>query len=141
MKHSGTILLALVLTLPLAACATKSGAPTSREYNAALGALTNQSGRSCIRTADILSYTPVSDNVLGLQVRGPKEYLLVTSYSCPAVRSAGTAFPGEFAEFCAGRDALVSGGERCPTLGLYEFESREAKLDAFNRVRDGLIKD
>jgi hypothetical protein len=99
---------------------------------AALAEVTGQNGRACMRLHDISGYAPLNDSVISVSNKFRKQFLLVTTYRCPAIEmSAGALFKGTMTEFCGGgRDFLYAGKERCPIFSIYEFPSRDEAFAA-----------
>jgi len=135
---------ALVLTLMLAfiqACSSTSFSPSSQEMNLALQEITGEDGRACVRSRDISGYAPLNDTTVSVSDKFRAHSLMVTTFRCPAMEgSPGAAFKGAFTEFCGRRDALFSGGSRCPVQSIFIFESRDAAFEAFDQA-EALIKE
>ena len=125
-----------IFTVLLAACSTTS-VPTSSELNTALMDITGEDGRACVRVQDISGYGVLNDSTVSVSSKFRKHYLMVTAYRCSELQTAlGAAFKGSFTEFCGRRDSIVSGGQRCPVQGVFEFENREAAFRAFDEAEN-----
>ena len=133
--------LVFVLLLPfIQACSSTTFTPTSQEMNQALQEITGEDGRACVRTHDISGYAPLNDTTVSVSDKFRGHSLMITNYRCPAMETShGAAFVGAFTEFCGRRDALFSGGDRCPVQSVFLFENRDAAFDAFDKA-EALIK-
>jgi hypothetical protein len=128
--------LVLVLLLPfIQACSSTSYTPTSQEMNQALQEITGEDGRACIRTYDISGYAPLNDTTISVSDKFRGHSLMITTFRCPAMETSfAAAFEGAFTEFCGRRDALFSGGDRCPVQSVFVFENRDAAFEAFDKA-------
>ena len=131
----------LALLLPLLAACTSTSRPTSQEMNQALQEITGTDGRTCIRTRDISGYAPLNDTTVSVSDKFRGHSLMVTSFRCPAMETGmGAAFAGAFTEFCGRRDAMFSGGDRCPVQSIFVFENRDAAFEAYDQAMELIEK-
>lgn len=128
-----------LLPLLLAACATSGQvSPTPQEMNTTLKNLTEQNGRACIRVRDISGYASLSDSVISVSSNFRSQFLVITSFRCPAIESSmGALFEGSFSEFCGGgRDFVATSNGRCPILSIYEFDGRDAAFKTYDQAEE-----
>ncbi len=107
-------------------------------YDALLQAQTKQNGRACIRESDINGYGVLADDVISVSVSKRNQYFLVsTLYRCHSLSiSPAIVFSGSFSEFCGGgHDKILTVNEACPVQNIFEFSSREAAFDAFEKAK------
>lgn len=126
----------------LAACSSTALNPMPGEMNSALGQITGQNGRACLRIRDIRGYAAISDSVISANMLRRNQALLITSRRCPGLQTTSAAvFDGRFTEICGGgRDFVVTAAERCNIRSIFEFESRQAAFDALEQAEE-LIRD
>lgn len=133
MKLTHTIF-SLFTLLSLSACSSLTVNPPSN--NALLGELTKQNGRACVRSNDINGFGVLDDDVISIDGRRGKYYLVTTLFRCNSLSiSPKIAFKGNFANFCGGGgDSIITGDEACPVKAIYEFSSSKEAFDAFAEV-------
>ena len=131
------------LALLLGSITLSSGCATgthhsARDYTEALSELTNQDGRSCIRTSSINGYG-VNNGIISINA-GRKYYLVTTLYTCHSLElETQAAFSSRFPQICGRTNAYVLTREgRCPIDKVFEFDNRQSAFEALDAIDEKL---
>lgn len=120
-------------TLLFTACATGPEIPSVPEL---LSNNTGQDGRACVRVSDIRGYGVNNGGFINID--GTRGYYVATVN--PGCTDLGTSpqllFQGHFTEMCGGRmDKITTRENQCTIRAIFEFESRDAALEAYEKAK------
>ena len=97
---------------------------------------TQQDGKTCIRQNDINGYGVLGNDIISVDARGKKHYLITTLYRCSTLNTGFQAgFNGSYFDFCPLRDKIVTIDESCPVKSIFEFDSRDDAFAAFEKAK------
>lgn len=97
---------------------------------------TQQDGKTCIRQNDINGYGVLGNDIISVDARGKKHYLITTLYRCNTLNTGFQAgFDGSYFDFCPLRDKIVTIDESCPVKSIFEFDSRDDAFAAFENAK------
>lgn len=107
-------------------------------YDTLLKQDAGQNGRACVRQQDINGFGFLDDDVVSISTRGNRDYFLATTmFRCNSLSANfAVGFQGTFTEVCGGGSGkIITADESCPIRSVFEFESRQAAFDAYNKAK------
>ena len=133
-----TILTILFIALCTGCSTTQSQKPRLPSVDSLLLQMTEQDGRACIRSGDMNGFAALDDDIVSVNARRKKHYLITTTYSCHSLGSSfSLGLSGTFSEVCGGgaSNQLITRDEACPIKHIFVFESREDALATYEMVK------
>ena len=137
MKYSRKpVLTAIASSLIVAVLTGCASSPANLpSYDELLKAETEQDGKTCIRQSDINGYGVLGNDIISVDARRKKHYLITTLYRCNSLNTGFQAgFDGNYFDFCPIRDKIITIDESCPVKSIFEFDSRKDAFAAFEKV-------
>lgn len=133
-KNTFSFITSAFLLTVLSGCATSPQNLPS--FDELLKSETQQDGKTCIRQNDINGYGVLGNDIISVDARGKKHYLITTLYRCSTLNTGFQAgFNGSYFDFCPLRDKIVTIDESCPVKSIFEFDSRDDAFAAFEKAK------